>query len=281
MKRYPPAGGLTREQRCGIYSLLKTCPPYKYSGRRAGHNKSVIAKVLGVQKSTISQEVKKNRGQRGYRHKQADAKAKDRRQGTVRPVIDGSTWIFIESLIKKDWLPEQIHGWLRVNMDMSVSHEWIYQYILQDKHNGGYLYTHLRCKRKRKKRYGSHDRRGQIKNRASIDQRPAVVEDRSRIGDWPARPHSFGAGGEADTIIGKAHKQAIVSLTERKSGLALLYKVDHHTKEITASVITQLLHYVSDKVHTITSDNGKEFAHHEVMAQALNCDFYFAHPYSS
>ena len=250
---------LTRDQRYGIYSLLKT-----------GHNQSEIAEVLGVHKSTISREVKRNRGQRGYRHKQAHAKATNRRQGKVRPVIDGSTWVFIKSLIEDDWSPEQIHGWLQVNMDMTVSHEWIYQYILSDKQAGGSLYRHLRCKKKRKKRYGSNDRRGNLKNRVSIDQRPDVVEDRSRIGDW-----------EADTVIGKAHKQAIVSLTERKSGLALFYKIEHRTKEITASVITKLLNSISDRVHTITSDNGKEFAHHEVIAQALNCNFYFAHPYSS
>ena len=256
MKRYHQ---LTREQRYGIYSLLKT-----------DHTKSEIAKVLGVHKSTISREVKRNCCQRGYRHKQAHAKATDRRQGKVRPVIDGSTWVFIKSLIEEDWSPEQIHGWMKVNLDMTVSHEWIYQYILRYKQTGGFLYQHLRCKKKRKKRYGANDRRGNLKNRVSIDQRPVVVEDRSRIGDW-----------EADTVIGKAHKQALVSLTERKSGLALFYKVDHRTKENTASAITKLLDSISDRVHTITSDNCKEFAHHEVIALSLNCDFYFAHPYSS
>jgi len=254
-----PYSQLTLEQRYGIYSLLKT-----------GHNQSEIAAVLGVHKSTISREINRNCGQRGYRHKQAHTKATCRRQGKVRLIIDGSTWSFIEILIKNDWSPEQIHGWMKINMALTVSHEWIYQYILRDKQAGGFLYQHLRCKKKRKKRYGSIDRRGDLKNRVSIDQRPNVVEDRSRIGDW-----------EADTVIGKAHKQAIVSLTERKSGLALFYKVDHRTKENTASAITKLLNFISDRVHTITSDNGKEFAHHEVIARSLNCDFYFAHPYSS
>jgi len=250
---------LTLEQRYGIYTLLKTV-----------HNQSEIANVLGVHKSTICRELKRNRGKRGYRYKQAQSKAKNRCQGKVNPRIDNNTWGFIKTLIENDWSPEQIHGWMKENMSFSVSHERIYQYVLQDKHDGGNLYTHLRCKKKRKKRYGSTDRRGNLKNRVSIDQRPYVVEDRSRIGDW-----------EADTVIGKAHKQAIVSLTERKSGLALFYKVDHRTKEDTASAITKLLNSISDRVHTITSDNGKEFAHHEAIAWALNCDFYFAHPYSS
>ena len=155
-------------------------------------------------------------------------------------------------------------------MGDSVSHEWIYQYILQDKQAGGDLYTHLRCKRKRKKRYGSNDKRGQIKNRVSIDVRPAIVEDRIRIGDW-----------EADTIIGKQHKQAIVTLTERKSGYALFYKVDHHTKKATADTIKRLMSPLSEKVLTITSDNGKEFADHVAIAKHLKCDFYFAHAYSA
>ena len=196
--------------------------------------------------------------------------AEGRKKGRVRFRIDGCTWAFIERLICKEWSPEQISGWMKNNMDISVSHEWIYQYILKDKFTGGTLYNHLRCKKKRKKRYGSIDRRGNLKDRISIDERPAIVDDRSRVGDW-----------EADTIIGKAHKQAIVSMTERKSGLALIYKVDRRTKGNTESAMQRLLSSISDQVHTITSDNGKEFANHEKIAKGLKCDFYFAHPYSS
>jgi len=229
---------LTLEQRYGIYILLKT-----------GHRQSKIAEVIGVDKSTISREVKRNCSKRGYRPKQAHSKAIDRRQGKINPRIDSVTWDFIKILIENEWSPEQIHGWMKENLIVSVSHERIYNYIYQDQDKGGDLHTYLRCKQKYKKRYGSIDRRGQIKNRVSIDQRPDVVEQRSRIGDW-----------EADTIIGKAHKQAIVSLTERKSGLALIYKVERRTKEKTEEAINQLLSFIADKVHTITSDNGKEFA---------------------
>ncbi len=250
---------LTLEQRYGIYSLLKT-----------GHNQSEIAITIGVHKSTISREMKRNRGGRGYRYKQANTMAIDRRQGRVRARIDGSTWAFIERLIQKEWSPEQITSWMKKNMGMTASHEWIYQYILQDKNAGGRLFTHLRCKKKRKKRYGVNSRRGSIKNRVSIDERPDVVEERSRIGDW-----------EVDTVIGKAHKQALVSLTERKSGLALFLKVDHRTKEKTEEAIKRLLCPIADRVHTITSDNGKEFANHKTIAKELKCDFYFAHAYSA
>ena len=237
---------------------------------KIGYSQTEIAKVIGVHKSTISRELIRNRGGRGYRHKQASRFAEHRRQGKVRFRIDGSTWAYVEQLICKEWSPEQISGWMKKNMDIAVSHEWIYQHILKDKLVGGSLHLHLRCKQKGKKRYGSYDRRGNLKNRISIDERPSIVDDRSRVGDW-----------EADTIIGKAHKQSIVSMTERKSGLALIYKVDRRTKENTEGAIKRLLGSISDQVLTITSDNGKEFANHEQIAERLKCDFYFAHPYSS
>lgn len=250
---------LTLEQRYIIYSMLKI-----------GFTYSKIAEVIGVHKSTVCREVKRNRGGRGYRPKQANEFANERKQARVHLQIDGSTWAFIERLICKEWSPEQISGWMRKTMGLSISHEWIYQYVIKDKLAGGSLYLHLRCKKKRKKRYGSNDRRGNLKNRVSIDERPDVVDARSRVGDW-----------EADTIIGKAHKQAIVSLTERKSGLALIYKVDRRTQEKTEDAMKRLLHSISGKVHTITSDNGKEFGNHEKIAKGLNCNFYFAHAYSS
>jgi len=250
---------LTREQRYGINLMLKQ-----------GFDQTEIAKHNGVHKSTISREIRRNQGKRGYRFKQAHELALKRRTSKIKPFIDGGTWAFIETLIEEEWSPQQISGWMKKTLGLSISHEWIYQYILQDKNAGGTLFTHLRCRKKRKKRYGSNDRRGNLKNRVSTDERPDVVEQRSRIGDW-----------EADTIIGKAHKQAIVSLTERKSGLALIHKVDRRTKEKTEEAIKQLLNPIAYKVHTITSDNGKEFGNHEKIANELKCGFYFAHAYSS
>ena len=128
----------------------------------------------------------------------------------------------------------------------------------------------MRCKKLRKKRYGARDRRGQLPDRTSIDVRPSIVAERSRIGDW-----------ELDTIIGKGHKQAIVSLTERKSRLALIAKVERRTASQVSASIIRLLSPLKRGVLTMTSDNGKEFADHKEMAKALNADFYFAHPYSS
>ena len=174
----------------------------------------MIAKVIGVDKSTVSRELKRNSWKRGYRPKQADAFAKDRQQGKSKDRIDNRTCGFIKLLIENDWSPEQIQGWMKEHLSYSVSHEWIYQYILKDKQAGGSLYLHLRCKKKRNKRYGSNDRRGNLKNRVSIDERPDVVEERNRIGDW-----------EADTIIGKAHKQAIYPWQKESLVLPLFTKL--------------------------------------------------------
>ena len=129
----------------------------------------------------------------------------------------------------------------------------------------------MRSKGKRYRARGSKkDRRGQIKNAVSIDERPAIVDEKSRIGDW-----------EIDTVIGKNHKQALVTIVERKTKFMVMRKVENKTAELVAAVTIELLRPYKDRILTITADRGKEFAHHKKVAKALNCDYYFAHPYSS
>ena len=250
---------LTCEQRYAIRILLKK-----------DYLQKDIAATIGVNKSTISRELKRNSGKRGYRPKQAQQKAVERRQDKSPPRIAEATWNKVRLYLKDDWSPEQISGTMKLKERISISHEWIYQFIIKDKQTGGNLYTHLRCKSKRRKRYGSHERRGILKNRRSIEERPAIVETKERIGDW-----------EADTIIGKAHKGAIVSLTERKTKICLIYKVERKTADLVSKAMSKLLLPLKDIVYTITSDNGKEFALHEETAKTLETDFYFAHPYAS
>ena len=157
---------LTQTQRYQIYTLKKM-----------GHQQTEIAKFIGVDKSTISRELKRNQGQRGYRPKQAHNFAMNRRkQGPRR--IRTETWLLIEAKIRLDWSPEQISGWLLRHYRIQVSHEWIYQYILSDKQTGGDLYKHLRCQKKRRKHYGNRDRRGKLPNRRSIEERPVIVDQR-------------------------------------------------------------------------------------------------------
>lgn len=250
---------LTLEERYQISVLLK-----------AGLTQTEVAALLNRHKSTISREIFRNTGLRGYRPQQAQRLMKERQLSKVQPRISERIWLQVVTLIKEDWSPEQISLWLKAHRKVAISHEWIYQFILKDKSYGGTLYRHLRCQKKRRKRYGAISRRGQISNRVSISERPAVVDERCRIGDW-----------ELDTIIGKHHKQAIVSLTERKSRLTLLKKVTRKTASCVTKAIIELLEPIADRVLTLTADNGREFAGHEVIAKRLNTLFYFADPYAS
>jgi len=234
---------------------------------KIGHLQTEIAKAIGVHKSTISREIRRNRGRRGYRPKQAHQFTIARRDKAKSRITD-EDWELIEELICLDWSPEQISDCCRKEQALQISHEWIYQHIYRDKRNGGTLWKHLRCCKKRRKRYGSYEKRGQIPNRTSIDERPQVVEDRSRLGDW-----------EADTIVGKGKKGAIVTLVDRKSRYLRMGLVSKRTKEAVKEMIVTLL--ADFPVHTITCDNGKEFADHEGIANALGARIYFAHPYSS
>ncbi len=243
---------LTQEERYQIYAL-----------KRAGHGQSEIAGVLNRSPSTISRELRRNGGERGYRPKQAHSLARERQASNARQ-IDEATWRIAQAKLREDWSPEQI------SHHVAISHETVYQRIYADKKAGGTLWRHLRCQKQRKKRYGKTDRRGVIPNRQSIELRPLIVEERSRIGDW-----------EADTIIGKNHKQAIVSLVERKSGFTLIRKVEHKTALAVSEVMTKLLRPHRSRVLTITSDNGREFAAHKTISKQLGASFYFAHPYAS
>jgi len=249
---------LTREQRYQIYALKKT-----------EHSLAEIATVIGVHKSSVSRELKRNRGKRGYRPQQAQELALGRRQ-KANTRITAEVWTNVERVLRQDWSPEQISGRLKKEQDIRISHEWIYQYILADKQAGGDLYKHLRCQKKRRKRYGKYDRRGQLPNCRSIEERPAIVNARKRLGDW-----------EVDTILGRQHKQAIVTLTERKSRFTFVSKVKRRTAQAVRQQVCRMLLPVKHKVHTLTADHGREFADHEQIAQRLELKFYFAHPYAA
>ena len=142
---------LTQEQRYHIWALKKT-----------GTSQTTIAREIGVHKSTITRELQRNSGQRGYRPKQAHALAQRRQQDRARtPRIAAETWETVETHLRQEWSPEQIAGWLQREHNQRVSHERIYQYVYyvyDDKWAGGTLSRHLRCQKQRRKRYGSPDR---------------------------------------------------------------------------------------------------------------------------
>jgi len=177
---------LTREERYQIYILKKD-----------NYSQTQIAELLKRDKSTIYRELRRNQGLRGYRPKQAHNLALARRYSKARSRLGREIWQQVEALVRQEWSPEQIVGRLEMEQDVRISHEWIYQYIYADKHSGGDLYRYLRGQKKRRKRYGSYDRRGIIPNQVSVDERPAVVDTRGRLGDW-----------EGDTVIGKQHQAA-------------------------------------------------------------------------
>lgn len=253
---------LTEVKRYQIYTLLKN-----------DFTQKEIAKEISVSPSTISREIARNTGGRGYRPKQANEKALTRRKSAEksRSMTTGMKKLITDYLLQ-EWSPEQISGYLKNQGEECVSHETIYQFILADKKQGGVLYKQLRhLGKKRKKRYGSVDRRGQIKDRVSIDERPKSIDKRERIGDW-----------EIDLVIGKGHKGAVVTIVDRLSLMTLIAKVDSkHANLVTEATIALLSDYKHNGAHTITADNGKEFSCHKQISQALGVDFYFAHPYSS
>jgi len=252
---------LTQEQRYHIYGLLK-----------AGSTRQNIAEEIGVHKSTVSREIRRNSGQRGYRPKQAQEMATRRKADAPKRIKMTPLLVAkIEEKIKEEWSPEQISGRFSKDEGISISHERIYQHIKADKDQGGTLYTHLRhIGRKRKRRFGAKDRRGDIKNKISIEKRPAVVERKLRIGDW-----------ERDLVIGKNHQGALLTIVDRTSKMTLAQKLDGKTSEKVGDATVDLLRPLSAFVETITNDNGKEFADHEMVAEKLNTTVFFCHPYSS
>ena len=255
------------------YSQLTEVQRYQIEAlKKAKKDQQEIAVILGVSSSTISRELKRNTGQRGYRPKQAHIKALTRREEACKVIkMTAEVVTLIEAKIRLDWSPEQVSGWLNEEQAISISHERIYQHVWADKRQDGTLYKHLRhSHKKRKKQYGSKDKRGQIRNRVSIDERPEIVEQKTRIGDW-----------EIDTVIGQNHQGALVTIVDRVSKFTLIKKVDSkHAEVVTEATITLLKPYL-DKTLTITADNGKEFAGHESMTEQLNAAVYFAHPYHS
>ncbi len=241
-----------------------------YALKKAGHDQAEIAKIMGRDRGTISRELHRNRGLKGYRPRQAHNLALRRRCNKVQPRISNEIWQQVEALICEEWSPEQITGRIKMEQGVGISHEWIYQYIYADKHSGGKLYRFLRCQKLRRKRYGSYDRRGIIPNQVSIDERPAIVDSKCRFGDW-----------EGDTVIGKGHRGALVTLAERKSRYTVIGAVRNKTAKAVRNAVTKRLMPHKDRVHTITYDNGREFTDHQGMASDLETKIYFAHPYAS
>lgn len=259
---------LNYQNRCQILAFWK-----------AGLTQRDIAKEIGVHESTISRELKRNvtfvrtkYGSWQYKPEYAQGNTNERHKKKNKFIkFSDEAKRFVREKLQQNWSPDQISGYAKRHNLFCISGEWIYQFILKDKLKCGKLYLYLRHQNKKyRKRYGSPKRQGPIKNRRFIDDRPVIVNEKKRIGDW-----------EIDTIIGKQQKQAVVSIVERVSKKTILKKVETKTAAKVSEATIAGLRACSGAVFTITADNGSEFAYHENISKELNTDFYFAHPYSS
>lgn len=230
----------------------------------AEHSINFIARALNRSPSTILREIRRNKSLRGYRVNNAHKKACARRSNNALSII-ADVWDWVTDKLKENWSPQQIAG-----VHGGLSHMSIYRYIWTNKRKGGRLWQCLRRKAKPYRQRLTAETRGRINDRVSIHERPSIVDARTRIGDW-----------EADTIIGQHHKQAIVTLVERKTGLLKMKRVDNKTAQQVSEAMIELLKPVRLQVKTITSDNGKEFAQHKKVKQKLFSSFFFANAYAS
>lgn len=254
---------LTLKERYHISTLLKK-----------GWRQKDIAESIGVHPSTICREIQRNCDKNIVEYEYSFAQIKsERRQQTKKKytVFTSKIKTYIKIKIKEDWSPEQIAGRMKIDIGLSICHETIYRYIYYNKSRGGRLYKHLRHKNKKyHNRSNAYQRRGIIIDRVSIDKRPKIVEKKNRIGDF-----------EIDTVIGRHHIGALVTVVDRKSKFAIIEKVDSKRAEEVTSTLIGMLLPLKPITKTITSDNGKKFAYHKKVSEVLSTDFYFAHPYSS
>jgi len=249
---------LQKEERIKLQTLLSI-----------GQSIDQIALHLGRHRSTIYREISRS----GARDKDYDAEIYHlqarsnmiRNQEDNNPSRETIEWIE-QLIIQKQWSPEQISNWLKLNKDESVSHTWIYQHIAKDKNKGGELNNHLR----RGGRFyskGPVEYKGKIRNRVSIDHRPDIVQARNRLGDY-----------EIDLIVGAKNKGAILTAIDRSSRECIIKKLHNKSALETELAVVEAL---KDKAKTITSDNGNEFANHQNIANKVDADYYFANPYAS
>jgi len=253
---------LTYPERCQIFAL-----------KSSGESISQIAATLSVSRWTVYRELGRNQENAQYHYNRAHIQALKRRSkaSNRHRKMTPEMVVLIEERLRLQWSPEQISGRLRRDSKSGVSHETIYKHIRKDRARGGELYRELRHRGKKYNRRGyGKAGRGCIPGRVDISERPSIVEEKKRIGDW-----------EIDTIIGSEHRGVIVSMVERRSKLTLLKKAGRKTSQEVGLALTDRLGAVKEKVLTITADNGKEFANHIEIGRQLDAKVFFARPYHS
>jgi IS30 family transposase len=255
MKEYTQ---LTQPQRYEISALHKV-----------GQGPTQIARIVGVHRTTISRELKRNQSPNGYYPQAAHQRSQKRRADRSRPLKwTGRCRRLVEGKLRHEWSPEQIAGWLGKNEPFSISHERIYPHISMDRERGGRLHTHLRQHQQPKRVSSKAAYKGSIPHRVSIDDRPAIVDEKTRIGDW-----------EVDLMMGRHGGGGLLTLVDRKTRFTRMEPVLSKHADHVADVIIRALSEIKGQVHTLTMDNGNEFAQHKRVAKALLAKVYFAHPH--
>jgi IS30 family transposase len=243
-----------------------------------------IAKKLNRSPSSVSREIKKNiSGRNIYTPRSSHSRALEKRKsrGRKNRLKNDLVRSYVVSRLKQKWSPEQISGRIRIDLNQTISHEAIYQYIYHQIHRQGCGYVKPNCedlriylRRKRKRRIRKGARRCQriFKSKGtSIDERPEIVNERKRIGDW-----------ESDSVESKDHKPGINTLVERQTGLVLISKLFDKTSKSTTTAIVKRLNYLSLQVkQTITFDNGTENSNWSEIERKTNAKTYFCNPYRS
>jgi len=231
-----------------------------------------IARVLGRSPSTVSREIRRNRYSDGsYKAHHARSMTSGRRRRARHGTrFTKGQLARVEALIRQDYSPEQVSGYLRRTGVLSISHESIYLHLIADKSSGGDLYKHLRCARKkRRKRYGAYDSRGRVAGKRTLDQRPPGAVNRSRTGHW-----------EIDTVLGSG-RACILTVVDRRTGYLQIGKLPDRTADATNEKLRQLIERHHDRFLSITADNGCEFHRYLEVEESHGVPFYFAPPYHS
>lgn len=255
---------ITPEQRYTLATLRRQVPAL---------SSAAIARIMGRHRSTISREILRNsaRFDGAYRYTKAQERTNGRRSRSRRNShFNVKDWRRVERLLKELLSPEQISGRLRHEGVLEISHETIYKYIWMDKRCGGSLYRNLRQPFKRRKRYGTYEKRGRVSGKRHISERPAVVEQRREIGHW-----------EMDTVMGAGSRDCIVTLVERVSGLSLIGKLADRTVATLNKRVLRLIRRQPELFKTITVDNGTEFHGYRKIEKNTGVTVYFATPYRS
>jgi transposase, IS30 family len=255
------------------YHQITSAERYRLSAlRRQGFGNPQIARALGRHRSTIWREVRRNAHPTDGRYKVEKAIERAsgrRRRARSHPRFRPGQLQRVWRLLRQRWSPEQIAGYLGSSGSLAISHETIYRHIWRDLRHGGELHRYLRCAmKKRRKRYGTYERRGRLAGKRMIEQRPPAVQQRQDTGHW-----------EIDTVLGKGSRHCIVSLVERKSGYLQIGKLKARTKEQTSARTIALIRRLPRQFQTITADNGTEFHGYADIEHATGVPFYFANPH--